>query len=45
VSVACAPLEAAFLALPLFDGEDFAQPRLVDDFVAAGDKSEQAESL
>jgi hypothetical protein len=43
--VAGAALEAAFLALALFDGEDFAQPGLIDDFVAAGDEAEQAESL
>jgi hypothetical protein len=45
VGIASAPLEAAFLALALFDGEDIAQPGLVDDFFATGDEAKQAERL
>jgi hypothetical protein len=43
VGVTRASLESTFLTLALFDVEDFTEPRLVDDLVAAGDEAEQAE--
>ena len=45
VRVAHAPLEPAFLALALLDGEYFVKPGLVDDLVAAGDQPEQSQSF
>jgi hypothetical protein len=45
VRVARTSLEAALLALALLDGEDLAEPGLVDDLIAARDEAEQAESL
>lgn len=45
VRVACAPLEAAFLSLALFDGEHFSEPGLVDDLVAAADQPKQAKGF
>ena len=45
MGVTGAALEAPFLPLALLDGEDVAEPGLVDDLVAAGDQSEQAEGF
>jgi hypothetical protein len=45
VRVAHAPLQAALLALTLFNGEDLVKPGLVDDLISAGDQPEQAECL
>jgi hypothetical protein len=40
-----AALEAAFLALSLFDGEDLGEPGLVDDFVGTSEQPEESEGL